>query len=708
MERAQRLPKSDSYQPKPAGPTSDYRPHSEQPAAQRSEMASPVRDPAMNTPPQSVSSQLSAATSPAAASTSLSKASTPPRVSAAPTVSESPTSAPRPPTVSSPDVESTPPQISTPPNMPSAPLMMQGLRAPTSAATEVSPAGSKHLSVGPSSSSLPASPSKLSTPLASADGASAAVSSVPSSEYVAHQIKSSLSPTTVTPPALVSTSSYSVSAPISSLQQMVQGSKSPLMTSCFPDTSGAQHDMPGPPKLVSTTSSVGTISSPAGVAPPLMSELGPSTSTPPGSCLSTTPSAGSKPCDPAHASQRQTYTPPAADSGLSTASAASLPPGAVNLPSLAAHESPTVRPLSTLPLLTTQASRTAPVSAPPALVSVPPAMGTSSGVVQSSDSEQHPPNTTPPHALRQSSPKPEHHGHSEDRKALAYKRNGKPEEHSSQLDSGTIKTSEKVEATETNKSEICSPKTLTDLPGKPLQTAVAPDQKPKNKQTGSEKHHMQSSVICEAEDSMLEQTPLRKSSHLHSTRLERPTDDESFDNSSHTASQFEGNSTFDTPSRIDVSSVFEKTSLVDGDSSCVDDSTHFDSSFHLRKNTSRFDSTSHAEEEPSSAFDTTRDSSFSVGDSIDGTLNSTRETSEAEETKDSCQITGESTLESSLNNTSQMEEPSVDSSDVSNSLSFGPSRQGTFLKFIIFEISITVVFSVFLCCMSLSCISEFC
>lgn len=683
MERApvaQRLSKSDSYQPKPVGPTSDYRQHSEQPAAQRSEMASPVRDPAMNTPPQSVSSQLSTATSPAAASTSVSKASTPPRVSAASAVSESPTSAPRPPTVSSPDVESTPPQISTPPNVPSAPLMMQGLRPPTSAATEISPAGSKHLSAGSSSSSLPASPPKLSTPLTSTDGVSrpAAVSSVPSSS-AAHQTKSSLPPTTVSPPALVSTSSYSVSAPISSLQQMVQGSKSPLMTSCFPDASGAQHERPGPPKLVSTTSSVGAKSSSAGVAPPLISESGPSTSTPPVSCLSTTPSVGSKPSDPAPAPQRQTYTPPAADSGLSTASAASLPPGAVNLPSLAAHESPTVRPLSTLPLLTTQASRTAPVSAPPALVSVPPAMGTSSGVVQSSDSEQRPPNTTPPHALKQSSPKPEHHGHSQDRKALAYKRNRRPEERPSQLDSGIMKTSEKVEATESNKSEIRSPKTLTDLPGNPLQATVAPDQKPKNKQTDSEKHHMQSNVICEAEDSMLEQTPVRTSSHLHSTRLEHPTDNESFDNSSHTASQLEGNSTFDTPSRVDVSSVFEKTSLVDGDSSCVDDSSHFDSSFHLRKNTSRFDSTSHAEEEPSGAFDTTRDSSSSVEDSRNDTLDSTRETSDAEETKDSCQITGESMLESSLNNTSQMEEPSFDSSDVSNSRSFVPSQTGTFL-----------------------------
>lgn len=294
-------------------------------------------------------------------------------------------------------------------------------------------------------------------------------------------------------------------------------------------------------------------------------------------------------------------------------------------------------------------------------------MGTSSGVVQSSSSEQPPANTTTPRVLKQSSPKPEHHGHSEDMKALDTRRNGKPEEHLLQLDSGTRRTSEKVEATETNKSETRSLKSLTDLPGKPSQTTVGPDQKPKNKQTEG----------GESEDSMAEQTPLRKSSHLHSTRIEHLTDEESFD------SQFDGNSTFDTPSRINVSSVLEKSSLVGDDSSCVDDSTHFDSSFHLRKDTSRFDSTSHAEEEEetSTAFDTTRDSSFSVEDSRDDTLDSTREgeMSQAEETKDSCQITGDSILESSLNNTSQMEERSVDSSDVSNSNSFvssQPGRQG--------------------------------
>ncbi|KAK5863854.1 hypothetical protein PBY51_000851 [Eleginops maclovinus] len=614
----------------------DVRQPSEQPAARHQEMASPVREPAVNTPPHSVSSQLSEST----------QASTPPRVSAAHAFSESPTSSPEPPMVSSPKLSSAPPSAA-PPRLSSPPPLKQCPRPSSSAATETSHSGSKPQSAGSHPPSLPASPHKLSNP--------AVVSSVssPSSESVAHQTKSSLPRLSSGPPT---------ASPISSLQHMVQGSKPSLM--------------PGPPKLISSVPSVGAKSSSAGVAPPLLSAS--STSTPPVSSLSVPPMAVSKTpsvMSKLPTSQPQTYTPPAADSGLSTASAASSPPGAVNLSSPATHESLTVRPLSTLPLLTTQASRTAPVSAPPALVSVPSAKGPSTGVVQSSDSDQR-----PPHALKQSSPKPEHHGHSEERRSLPYKKNGKPEEHLPRLDSGNTRASHKVEATETDTSEIRSPKSLTDLPGKPSQTTVTSDQKPKKKQTASESQHMQSS-FCDTEDSLLEQTPIRKSSHLHSTRIKHMTHEESFYNSSQTASHFEGNSTFDSPSRIDVSSAFEKTSDVDEDSSGVDDSTQFDSSFHLRTDTSQCDSSFRAEEETSTAFDTTRDSSCSVENSRDDTLDSTREgeTSEAEETQDSCQSTGASMLDSSLNNTSQMEETSLDSSHVSYSRSFvapQPDRQG--------------------------------
>lgn len=692
---AQRLPKTDSHQSKPpaahVGPPSDYRQLSEQPAAQRPEMSSPVRDPAVNPPPQS---QLSVAT--ANTSVSLTKSSTPPQVSAAPAFSGSPTSEAGPTIISSPDVESTSPQISTPPSvsfapsptaaprLSSPPLMVQGLRPPPPGMSDISPAGFKHLLVGSSStSSLPVSPSKLSTPLASTDSLSrpAAVSSVSSSlESAFHQKPATVSglPVQQLPPSIVSASTYSEPSLLVE-RQMVQESKPPLMPPRFSDASGGQHEKPGPPKLISD--SVAANSSSGGLAPSQMSLLGPSTLTPPGPCslpsaspssVEKTPLVGS---EPAFTLQGQKYTPQAVDLGLSIASS---PPGGMNLPSITDHVSPTVRPLSTLPLLTTQASRTAPLPSPPALVSVPPVTGTSSGVVQSSDLERHPPNTAPPRVLKQSPSKSEHHGHCEDRKALADKRNENAEEHLPLLDSGLVRMPQ-LEAPESHKSESQPSKSLSELPGKTLQTTLAPDQKPKNGQTDSENHHMPSDVWA-AEDCTIDQAPLRKSPYLSRT---------SFANSSHPASQYDGNSTCNTPSGISVDSTLEKTSLLGGDSSWIEDSTHFDNSFHVRKGNSQFDNTSCAEEEPSSIFDNSVDSSFSVEDSRDNTLDSTREgeTSEAEETRNGCEITGESVMESSLDNTSQTEEPPVDLSDVSNTHLFVSSQQGTVISFLIIKTS---------------------
>ncbi|XP_026222881.1 bromodomain adjacent to zinc finger domain protein 2A isoform X2 [Anabas testudineus] len=539
---SQRLSKTDSYHPKPSAPqlvpTNDYRQHSEKPAAQHPETGSPVRDTTSNTPPQLAS------ISPAAMSPSLTKAS------GSPAVSTSPSSASGPSIVSPPNVESTPPpSVSSAPSsaaplrVSSPPQLVQGLKPPTSAGTEVSPAGSRHMSVGSSYSPLPATDN-------------------------------------VSKPAMISSAS-----PVSS--RVVP---SPMSISGF---------------LTSTPSS---------------SCLSTSASTTP---VSVTPSADSEPCEPASTPQRQTYTPSAVDSGLSTAAAALSPPGAVNVPSLAVHESPTVRPQSTLPLLTTEASKTAPMSASAALVSVSPEMGTSCRGTQSSDSDQH-----PQKALKQLSPKSEHHGQSKDRTALGKNTIGIPEEHLRQLDS--------------------------DMTHK----LAASDQKPKNKDF--EKHHMQSSSIYEAEDSQVEQTQTRKSPTASQQRSHQP--DESFDNSLLSASQFDSILTCDTPSRMEVRSVLEKASDLDGDS--VDDSSHFDNSIG---------SVSYAEEELSTAFVSTINSS-----SRDDTLDSTREgnSSETEETKSSGQITSESMLESSLNNTSQMEEPSVDSSDVSNLGSLMQHHQG--------------------------------
>ncbi|XP_074536838.1 bromodomain adjacent to zinc finger domain protein 2A isoform X2 [Halichoeres trimaculatus] len=634
---SQRLPKLDSYPANLMGPKNDYRQPLEQPAApQRSEM-SPVVESAMKTPPQSVSSQLS--TPPATVSSSTTKVSTPPRVSAVPAVSESPTSAPRNPTTPLPARA----QISTPP------LMMLGPKLPTSAAADTSPAGSHHLSAGPSSSSLAASPPKLTAIPAVADVSKPA--SV-SSESDAYQNKSSLPPTAsgppkpASPPALVPTSSYSMSAPISSLQRMVQGSKPPLLTPCFTDKYGGQHEKPGPPKLLSTS-----LIREKSLVP------GPPTSVPPVLSSSVSPMSVSKPFPasskhPAATSQHQTDTPLPANSDLPAASAASQPPATVNLPST--QESPTIRPLSTLPLLTTQASRTAPISGPPALVSVLSATGMPSGAARSSGTEVPPPDTTAPHLL--ASPKPEHRGHSDDAKAV--KRNGKPEEH--QLDPGKMGMTQKVESAETTKSEILTPKSPPDL-GKPSQTPVfTPVQKSQSEKMEPEQHHVKNVVPYETEE---EQTPLRKSLHPHITRAES-TEEESFEHTS----QCEDSSRIHT---------LEESSHEEDDSLCMDDSAHFDSS--SQKDTSQLDNTSYAEEEPSTAFNTTRDSNSSADDSRDDTLESTREeeTSEAEETKDSSQIQEDSMLESSFNNSSQIEEASVDCDDVSNLSPFVSPQPGS-------------------------------
>ncbi|XP_076022288.1 bromodomain adjacent to zinc finger domain protein 2A [Genypterus blacodes] len=649
---AQRLQKSDSYQPKPSashmGPTSDYQLHPEQSTGQRQEMASPTKEPAVNASPHSLSSHISGSASPAAVSTSQTK-STPPRVSAASVASSS-------------AVESTPPHISTPPNLSSSPCptapprlpspspMAQGLRPPPAAVAQTSPVGSTHLPVG--LSPMPASPSNLS-PV-----------SAPSS----------------------------VSEPFS-LQQMVQGSRPPPLTSHFQETSGTRHERSGPPSLVSDTLSVSatsviTNSTSVTVAHSQIPVSKPSTSVP--HCLSTsvsptsvpkTPLVRSPPCDSVPTSQILCHLP-AVNSGPSTAPAALSAPGEVNLPSLTAHDSFRVRPLPTLPLLTTQASRTAPVSAPPALVSVLPAMG-GGGLVKDSDSGPHPPKPTPPQALKQPLPTPEHHSDGGNRKEFANMAFRKSDECPLQQDLGTVRTSQNVEATESHKSETHSHQSLTGSPGslayleKPLLTIDSADQRASRILTASQKHQLQTSVsdTYEAENTV-DHILIRDSPQLHSTRVDDSTE-ETFDDLSHSTSDFEGRSTRDT-SRINNSSVSENTSHLDDNSSCVDDSTHFENSYCQREdNTSQFDDTSLMEEEPSGVRDTTRDGSSFIEDSRVDTLDSTNagETSEVEESRDSCQSTGVSMLDSSLNNTSQME---VDTHDGSISQSFAsPFNQGT-------------------------------
>ncbi|KAM6924373.1 bromodomain adjacent to zinc finger domain protein 2A [Xenentodon cancila] len=682
---SQRPPKTDSCQPQTAahmGPQSDCL-HTKQSAIQHSEMTSPVRDLVVNPHPQCVSSPPSGSN--AGGPASLTKASTPPRVSTAPAFSGSPTSVPGPPVVSSHDVEAAPSQMLSPPKVlftqssvassrpSSPPLMVQGIRASTSGAAEL--AGSKHLMEG-SSSPLLKSPSKMSTPATSVErvfrptGCSAGPPVSSSLEPLLHQSKPTLPPkaseppTTVSPSAVVCIPSYSESS--SSLEmQVVHGSMPPL-TPCFTDASRGHHEIPGSTKSMSPALSASPNSSPTNMAQSHMSTSGPSVSTLPGPCLSTpqSPSLGSKLCESPPTSQCKTYTPPVVDRCVSAASATSAASGVVNLPPQAAQDSPTVQPLFTLPLVTTQASRTAPVSTPPA--SVPPLMGTSSRVVQSSDSDQHPLNTTTPPVLSRSPPKLERH---EARKAA--ENEIKPKECVPHLDPGTVMTS-RVEATETKKYEF-SHKSVTDLPGKSLLTTGALDQSLKNKQADSEKHHIKSSIISETGDSMATSTPLGKSLQLNSTGGQHLTDKQSFDNTSHTASYYDGSSTCDTPSDINVSSVMEKTSLLCSDSSPLDDSSHFDNSFPMIGDSCQFDKT---EEEQSATFDSAHDGRVPVENSRDDTVDMTKEgeTSEAEEIRNSCQITGGFMLKSSLKNTSHNGEPPVDSNDVSNSHLFVSSQ----------------------------------
>lgn len=292
-----------------------------------------------------------------------------------------------------------------------------------------------------------------------------------------------------------------------------------------------------------------------------------------------------------------------------------------------------------------------------------PAIGLSSGVVQSSDTEQRPLNSTPCPVSVQ----PEDRGLCDDRRALVNEEDRKAEDRPPQLNSA-MKTTQNIKAPETQISDIRTHKSF-DLPGKPLQSAFTPELKP-NKTMQSEKHHFQSRVIdtLEGKDPKMDQAPQRESADPHSMRAGHRSDDESFDHSTHTASRFDGSTTYDTPSKMDDSSLMDKTSCTEGDTSRVDQSSCFD--------TSQFDSTSNADEETSTAFDTTRESCSSVDYFRDDALDSTREgeTSEAGDTKDSGQISGESMMESSLNNTSQLEEPSVDSSNAS--MSFGPPQTG--------------------------------
>lgn len=384
MERVQTsqiLSTSESYQPKSTGPKSDYRQHSEQPAAQFPEMAPSPRESVTSTPPRSACH--------APMSPSLSKDSTPPRVSAIPALSLCPPSSSGTPTSQCHDVKpsSPPPNLSEAPcRLSSSPVGVQGFRP------EMPPAGPDSVS-----------PGKLSThPSVTAPGL----------------------PMPLPPPALLSVSH--------------QRSKTQLMTTPH---------KPVVPSL-SPASLAGLKSSSAGADPALMSS-------------SNFSSVSSRPHESVSTNHPHAYTAPAVSSQLSHSSAASLPTVAVTS---AAPQSPTAQPLSTLPLPTTQASRTALVSVPHGFLSAPPTSSASLGALHSSNTEHSSPNTVLPQAPRISS----------------------PEQEPRQVSGASV-------------------------PFEQIQSGV------ERQQT--------SAVPSESEDSVLHHTPVRKSPPFH--RVEHSTDDES-------------------------------------------------------------------------------------------------------------------------------------------------------------------------------------
>ncbi|XP_077404802.1 bromodomain adjacent to zinc finger domain protein 2A [Vanacampus margaritifer] len=526
-----------------------------------------IRGAGASTPPQTAS--LSSAT------TFLNK------MSGAPAV-ESPMASPESTIGSYSDVKATSPQSSSgpPPRHLSPPLPPP--------ATEITLPGSKPLLVGSSSSSSPATHPKFCPPPGLTDSVSGPpwVSSSPSHESLAHHSVSGPI-TAVLAPAIVSTSSFSGSTPISSLQQMVQGSKLPLMPAVSSNLS-----------ICDASGSVcSSIASPLGGSSPGMVLP-----------MHGMASAGSK-----HASVPQhdsLYFASAVGSGRAIASVSPTPEG-LNSPSQSAHDSPSTRPLTTLPLQTTQGSRTAPVSIPLTLASVPPA--TTSEIIQSSDSVRHFAGSSPVGVLNQLPLLPEHHGHSNKGEDLVPGMGTMVDEDRPLLESGKVKT-----------HKACDHHNSSNLPRQPLQT----ERQPSNIQ----KEPM---AIGNAVDVLnAEKTPSRISTpHCPSARHSALTSETGFDPSLLTTSQYGDSSACNTLSRIHISSFLDKSSA--NSTSRIRDSSSLGNCFILGNGTSD------TEEQQSSVYETSRDDISSVDYS---SLNYTHERGMSE--------AGESMLESSLNNTS--------------------------------------------------------
>ncbi|XP_072306374.1 bromodomain adjacent to zinc finger domain protein 2A [Eucyclogobius newberryi] len=346
--------------------------------------------------------------------------------------------------------------------------------------------------------------------------------------------------------------------PLSTLPKNVQGSTAPLKTACFPDSTDDMHEKF--PMQISANSSVSVIARADG-------------------------SAALAPAKSLHyeVANVSPHPPPGSVSGVPMSASTET-----HIISSAGNDSSTARPLSALPRLTTQASRTAPASISADPVSAPHAKGTTSGVIQSY--EQHSRNATPTHFL-----KPDHHhedGHELVTSDSLHDRNG------SHLDSAAERIKYNFQAAE-----------KPDLPVQHLPTIISPVHKPHDGQTSID--HMQRAFASER--SAVIQGRLQ-----HSSRI----------------------------SYLSNESAYGESSYIDSNNASLLDTS----------------------DELSTAY-TTRDSSFLADDTRDHTFAST-----AGETSQSFHG-----AESSLNSTSQMEEPSIRSTDVSMSHSYTssqPSHQG--------------------------------
>ncbi|XP_045063137.1 bromodomain adjacent to zinc finger domain protein 2A-like isoform X2 [Coregonus clupeaformis] len=714
MERAsvtQRLPKSDSYPPKtpgpPMGPTSDYCQRSLQPMAQHHEMANSAIESALPAPPHSMSSP------PPAVSAPHPVVSTHSRVSAPPAVSTPPMGTSGPPVVSSFSVTSTPPRnaappmssspsppvLGPPPGLSSPPLMVQGIRpSPVSLSTPPSVASP------PSSVSVPLPKPPAPPLLLDKSSRPPAVSaphpvSAPPPVSVAHQTApmTSAPPAMVSTPTMVSAPPHSMSAPISALQQMVQGSRPPPLTSSLPALSGAPREK------------FWTPSRSAGAPPPTVSVPPPAVSAP-SVAVRQASLAVPRPPWAVSAPSISVSSPPRSVSRSVSVSAVSSSPKEVSMPPLTV-QGPKV-----------QASRVPPMSEPPALVYVPPAVMTALQMVPSMPPSVSAPSLSvpaPPQApKRMVSPEPEER-YMGNKKDPFVEPPGKPEESSSQPKVETVRTSSKMDATKslTRQSEKHSHKPLTDIPGTPpppkdqenssgdKMCAEKKDTAPlRGAYTPLERRGLDDTSETEESADELSQAV---STCLDNTRMENSSlteeDDACNDSSLNDTSQFGDTSRLlgatshmDDMSRLDDSfrvddetSRFDDTSRMDYDCSRLDVSSQLDDSSRIDGDKSRFDDTSCLDDssrmddtscanEISHVGDTTIDSSFSVLDSRDLTLDDTQteDSSQEEETIDSCLSTRVSMLESSLNNSSQMEDSRVESSqnDVSRSSSNGPAK----------------------------------